>query len=92
MNRKQTRLADRRESLIAQAAMQRSTLWRNMESLRAPLAQADRGLAALRYVRQHPVWLVGGIAALAVLRRFRTGKWLTRGVLAWQMVRKLRGM
>lgn len=92
MNKKQTRLAERRESLIAQAAAQRSALGWNMEPLRAPLAKADRGLAALRYVRQHPVWLVGGVAALAALRRFRTGKWLTRGVLAWQMVRKLRGM
>ena len=92
MNQKQARLAERREHLIAEAAVQRAALARNMEPLRAPLAKADRGLAALRYVRQHPVWLAGGVAVVAALRRFRTGKWLTRGMLAWQMVRKLRGM
>ena len=92
MNQKKARLAERREHLIAEAAVQRAALGRNMEPLRAPLAKADRGLAALRYIRQHPVWLVGGVAAVAALRRFRTGKWLTRGVLAWQMVRKLRNM
>ena len=91
MNKKMLRLAERRNRLIAQAAAQRTSLAQNIEPWRVPLAQADQGLAALRYLRDHPVWIVGAGVLLAVLRPVRALKWLGRGWVAWQMMKKMRG-
>jgi hypothetical protein len=91
MNDKLIRLAERRERLVAQAAAQRVVLTQNIEPWRQPLARADQGLAALRYIRSHPAWIVGGVVLLAVLRLGRIGKWLGRGWVTWQMMHKLRG-
>ena len=103
MNKKLIRLAERRERLVAQAAAQRLRLAQNIEPWRIPLARADQGLAALRYIKSHPAWIVGGVALLAVLRpgrvgnllavlrHGRVGKWLGRGWVTWQMLHKLRG-
>jgi len=90
MNRKLTRLAERRSVLIAQAAAQRTALAHNVAPWRARLALADRGIAAVRYVRSHPALMVGGALLLAALRRQRVGKWLQRGWLAWQIGRRFR--
>ncbi|MHB1293172.1 MAG: YqjK-like family protein [Sulfuricella sp.] len=90
MNEKLIRLAERRERLVAQAAAQRMALAQNIEPWRNPLARADQGLAALRYIKSHPAWIVGGVALLAILRPGRAGKWLRRGWVTWQMVHKLR--
>ena len=91
MNEKLIRLAERRERLVAQAAVQRMTLAQNIEPWRVPLARVDQGLAALRYLKSHPAWIVGGGVLLAALRLGRVGKWLRRGWVAWQMTHKLRG-
>lgn len=91
MNVKLIRLAERRERLVAQAAAQRMALAQNIEPWRSPLARADQGLAALRYIKSHPAWIVGGVALLAALRLGRIGKWLGRGWATWQMMHKLRG-
>ena len=91
MNEKLIRLAERRERLVAQAAVQRMTLAQNIEPWRVPLARVDQGLAALRYIKSHPAWIVGGGVLLAALRLGRVGKWLRRGWVAWQMMHKLRG-
>jgi hypothetical protein len=91
MNDKLIRLAERRERLAAQAAAQRMTLAQNIDPWRTPLARADQGLAALRYIKSHPAWIVGGVVLLAALRHGRVGKWLGRGWVTWQMLYKLRG-
>lgn len=91
MNKKLTRLAERQERLVAQAAAQRITLAQNIEPWRMPLARVDRGLAALRYIKRHPAWIVGGAVLFAALRPGPVGKWLRRGWVTWQMVYKLRG-
>ncbi|MGZ8262289.1 MAG: YqjK family protein, partial [Methylotenera sp.] len=54
MNKKLTRLSERRQQLVAQAAAQRTVLAQNIGPLRSPLALADKGLAAVRYVKQRP--------------------------------------
>jgi len=91
MNKKLIRLAERRERLVAQAAAQRMTLAQSIEPWRLPLARADRGLAALRYIKNHPAWIIGGVVLLAALRPGRVGKWLGRGWITWQMMHKPRG-
>lgn len=91
MNRKLTRLAERRSLLIAQAEAQRTALALNLAPWRARLALADKGIAAVRYVRSRPVLIVGAALLLAALRPRRVGTWLQRGWLAWQIRRRLFG-
>jgi hypothetical protein len=91
MSQNLTQLAERRERLVAQAAAQRTTLAQSIDPWRAPLALADQGLAALRFIKRHPAWIVGGGILLAALRVNRVGKWLERGWVTWQIVQKLRG-
>jgi hypothetical protein len=90
MNKKLTRLAERRRLLVAQAAVQRTALTLNLAPWRARLALADKGLAAIRYVRRHPALMVGAALLLATLRPRRVGTWLQRGWLAWEIGRRLR--
>lgn len=90
MNSKLTQLADRRERLVAEAAAQRMVLAQNIEPWRAPLAVADQGLAALRYIKRRPLWVIGGAILFASLGHGRIGKWMRRGWLTWQVVHKLR--
>lgn len=91
MNAKYSRLVERRERLIAQAAAQRRALAQDIDPWRIPMAFADRGLNALRYIKDHPEWVVGIVTLLAVLRPARVGKWLGRGLVTWQVIYKLRG-
>lgn len=92
MNAKSIKLAKRREHLVAQAAAQRTAVAQNFEVWRAPLALADQGLAVLRFIRRHAVWVAGGGILLGVLRPARGSiwKWLRRGWVAWQVARNLR--
>lgn len=91
MNQKLLRLAQRREHLIAQAEAQRTALAQNIEPWRTPLALADQGLAAVRYLKRHPTWIIGAGVLLATLRPGIFGKWLRRGWLTWQVMHKLLG-
>lgn len=91
MNGKRARLAERRQQLVARVAAQRVILAQDIEPWRARLGLADRGVAAFQYVRRHPALMLGGALLLAMFRPRRTGKWLQRGWLVWQLGRRLRG-
>lgn len=91
MRHKLQRLAERRAQLVAQAAAQREALAQGIEPWRTPLALADQGLAAVRYLKRHPSWLIGAGVLLATMRPGIFGTWLRRGLLAWQVMHKLLG-
>ena len=90
MNKKMILLTERRERLIAQAAAQRQALAHDIEPWRTPLALADKGINALRFVSRHPKSIVGVIALIAILQPRSAGKWLGRGWVTWQLMHKLR--
>jgi predicted signal transduction protein with EAL and GGDEF domain len=91
MSEKRNRLVERRERLVALAAAQRRALARDMEQWRMPLALADQGLAALRYIRIHPQWLIVPVVLVAALRPRRVGRWLGSGWVSWRVMRRLLG-
>ncbi|MBC2731458.1 YqjK-like family protein [Thiobacillus sp.] len=91
MNRTLTRLAERRERLVAQSAEQRTALAKSAASWRAPLALADRGVEALRAIKRHPAWVLGAVLMLATLRPRRAGRWTRFAWVGWQVGRKLLG-
>lgn len=82
------RPAERRRQLVAQAAAQRHALAVNLAPWRPRLAVVDQGLAAIRYVRGHPLLMGGGALLLAALRRPAGCGWLRRR-LAWRAARRV---
>ena len=90
MNEQERRIAARRARLIARIDAERITLAQDLEPWRAPLAVVDHGLDVLRYLRNRPAWIVGGVALLIGLRPGTAGRWLRNGLLAWQLVHELR--
>jgi dihydropteroate synthase len=90
MNKKLQILAQRRERLVLVAAKQRAQLAQAVDVWRAPLALADQGLAAMSFIRKHPILMAGGTAVLVrLVRKSFIGKWFSRGMIALQLARKL---
>ena len=95
MNTKLIELAERRATLVARAANQRSELAQALTPWRRPLAVVDKGVLAARYLGRHPGLVVGAVAFVAVLRPKRVFGWLRRGWVVWRIAlavkRKLSG-
>lgn len=87
MNVKLAKLAQRRQQLVAQSAAQRVMIAQHIEPWRTPLALADRGFNIIRYVKRHPVFMVGTLSLLGLMRLSRAGKWLQGGWLVMQVAR-----
>lgn len=90
MNKALLQIAARRERIVALAASQRGTLAQNVEPWRMPLALADQGITALRYLKRHPEGIVGVALLLVALRPGRIATWLGRGWVSWQLLQSLR--
>ena len=91
MNPKLIELAERRAALVARAERQRAELSQALASCRRPLALADQGLAAARYLQSNPMLLGGVVAFLMALRPWRLVKWLPRGWITWRLARMALG-
>ena len=90
MNENLLKLARRREHLVLEAAKQRVQLAQAVEVWREPLALAEQGLAAISFIKKHPILMAASTAVLVrLVRKSFMGKWLGRGMMAWQLVRKV---
>ena len=85
MNAKLIELAERRVTLVARAATQRTELAQALSPWRGPLAIVDQGMLAARYLGRHPGLLVGAVAFVAVLSPKRVLGWLRRGWVVWRL-------
>lgn len=85
MTAKLTELAERRATLVARAATQRAALSQIATSWRGPLAVADRGLAAAKFIKNHPALLLGAAGLVVALRPRRAVGWFQRGWRVWRM-------
>jgi hypothetical protein len=85
MNSKIEHLAERRLALLDKVANQRLALAQAITPFRAPLAMADKGINALRYLAQHPV-LVAGILTIALMIKPKGFIFmLQKGWLVWRV-------
>lgn len=84
MSDKTFELMKTRGELLARIAMQREQLSGIEAEWRTPLALADQGVSAVRFLRSHPL-LVGGIAAILTIRRRNLA------VLLWGLWRAWKG-
>jgi len=78
-------LAQRRATLIAKSAQQRSELAQVAVPLKKALELADKGLEAVRYIRRHPVLLAGAFIVTAIWRPKGVIGWIRRGWAMWRM-------
>ena len=74
----------RRAELMARAAVERERISVQLRAWEAPLAIVDSGVAAARYLRRHPQWLIAAAVVLAVLRPRRAVAWARNGLIAWR--------
>lgn len=80
-------LRRRRNRLVLKSAAQRDSVARDFEMLEGPLALADRGLAAARYLRAHPGFVLAAVALVVALQPRRALAWAGRGLAAWRTYR-----
>ncbi len=77
-------LRDKRARLVVRAALERERLSAQLDALRAPVALLDKSIAAARYVRRHPEWLVAVAVVIALIRPRRVLAWARRGFVLWR--------
>ena len=90
MKKKLDLIAERRQLLVAQAAQQRESLAKNIQPLQYSLAWADNSLKVLRYVKKHPILVIGITALIGMRRPTCSLKWLRRSWVAALAIRGLR--
>ena len=79
-----------RAELVSRAARQRDDIASAFDTLRTPLAVADKGVAAVAYVKSHPGIAVAAVVAAAVISPRRTLRWAQRALIVWRGARWLR--
>jgi small neutral amino acid transporter SnatA (MarC family) len=87
VNRRLAQIRVRRERLLAKAAAQRDEVALLLSPWATPLAVADRGVAAVTYVRAHPSVVLVAAAAFVVLSPKRAYRWARTGFAAWRAYR-----
>ncbi len=92
MNMKLIELAERRTSLVARSAAQRTELSQALASWRGAVTVVEYGLGAASFIRRNAPLLVGVAAFLAPLRPWRMAKWLQRAWMVWSMARLVKGI
>ena len=81
---------ERRKELSLRSDGYRFQIKRNFEQLRPRVEYVTTALRLVNSLRSK-IGVIGGIAALLVVRRPRTvTSWLKRGWIVWQIVRPLR--
>ncbi len=91
MNPTLVKLAKKRQHLLAESQRQRGALSERLAAWRKPISMMDYALNIFRYIKQHPILVAsGGSALLSMLKPNALSLWLQRGLLAWQIVSKLR--
>ena len=68
MNKKLHELTQRRTELLTRISTQREQMAEIEAEWKAPLALADHGVSAVRFLRQNPL-LIAGVMAFFVIRR-----------------------
>ena len=92
MSPRQVELALKKQRLQIRSAVLREEFSAYAAGWMPAFALADRGRAALRWLRRHPVVPAAVLAALLAARPRTVLRWAQRGFLAWQALRKLQSV
>ncbi len=92
MSKKLAAITERRMMLVEQATQQRERLKRNIVPLQSSLVLLDKSFTIVRYVKSHPILILGITTLIGLLKPARAVKWLSeswittlaiRGIRAW---------
>jgi hypothetical protein len=89
MNTRAQWLAQRRQYLIAESAVQREELAQQAQPVARTLETVETGMRIVERIRQHPGWLLGAVAGLLALRPRRLSALLqfgTSGLRTWRQL------
>lgn len=84
------KLQQRRQALLAKSQQQRDTLKLEAVQVRQSLALADIGLRIVDKAKQHPLIVVGLVAAAVVVKPRKLFSTLNKGLLAWRIWQGIR--
>lgn len=84
MNPRLLELATRHGALKARIDAQRLQLTRHAEPLEQALANGDKLVAGIEWLKQHPLAVGLGVTALVVAKPKRAWRWARRGVVVWR--------
>ena len=87
MSKKLAKIAEHRLMLVAQAAQQRAVLAKNIVPLQSSLAFLDKSLSIVRYIKSHPVLIIGITTLIGMLKPARAVKWLSESWIASLVIR-----
>ncbi len=90
MNQRLIELIRRRERLLMRADAQRAAFEGIAQRWSTPFSLFDRGMAAARSIKSHPVLVLAAVAALALLRPRAVAKWTGRSWVLWRFWRSSR--
>lgn len=83
-------IARRKERLIVRCGVQRESIAATFRALQRPMSIVDRALLAARFLRAHPVLMVGVVAAVVAIRRRSVPLALAaRTLVIWRTWRKV---
>jgi hypothetical protein len=90
MNPQRLKLAMRHGALRARIDAQRLALGQHVWPLEAACVVADKGIAGVDWLKQHPLPVGVAVAVLAILKPSRAWRWAKRGVFLWRSWKTVR--
>ena len=83
-------LASRKARLAAECARQRVVLAEQLGDWQARFRVVDRGIAAARFLKAHPVAIAAAVGLVAIVGRRQLLRWAGRGLLVWRSLQTVR--
>lgn len=83
-------LVVRQQRLLLRSAQLRLALATQAQVLKGPLAVADQAHRGLKWLQNNPLWPLGALAVLLVLRPRRIVLWGGRAWWAWSSFKRVR--
>jgi hypothetical protein len=85
------KLAKKRQVLVDEAQMQRVAVVDQLQAWHKPIGMLDSAINMLRYIKRHPILVASaGSTLLSMFKPNALSLWLQRGLLAWQILSKLK--
>ncbi|MDD2743955.1 MAG: YqjK-like family protein [Rhodocyclaceae bacterium] len=84
MNPRLLELAGRHGALRARIDAQRLQLACHTQPIERALANGDKLISGVDWLKQHPAAVGAGVAALVVARPKRAWRWARRGLVVWR--------
>ncbi|MGQ0750042.1 MAG: YqjK family protein [Betaproteobacteria bacterium] len=83
-------LASKKGRLVAECARQRLMLADELAGWEARFRTVDRGIAAARFIKAHPVAIAAVVGLVAMVGRRQLLRWAGRGLLVWRSLQTVR--